>query len=83
MSLGNATPAAGTNNQYRVLNISGTVAEVVAMFDISTSQKFSSSSQTYSGSLLDTALNTTWYNTLSTTAKAAIVDKTFKQDSWY
>ena len=79
MSLGNATPAAGTNNQYRVLNISGTVAEVVAMFDISTSQKFNSSSQTYSGSLLDTALNTTWYNTLSTTAKAAIVDKTITQ----
>ena len=82
MSLGNATPAAGTNNQYRVLNISGTVAEVVAMFDISTSQTYGSS-QTYSGSSLDTALNTTWYNTLSTTAKAAIVDKTFKQDSWY
>ena len=83
MSLGNATPAAGSNNQYRVLNISGTVAEVVAMYDISTSQKFSSSSQTYSGSLLDTALNTTWYGTLNATAKAAIVDKTFKQDSWY
>ena len=82
MSLGNATPAKGTNNQYRVLNISGTVAEVVAMFDISTSQIYGSS-QTYSGSSLDTALNTTWYNTLSTTAKAAIVDKTFKQDSWY
>ena len=78
MSLGNATPAAGTNNQYRVLNISGTVAEVVAMFDISTSQTYGSS-QTYSGSSLDTALNTTWYNTLSTTAKAAIVDKTITQ----
>lgn len=78
MSLGNATPAAGTNNQYRVLNISGTVAEVVAMFDISTSQIFGSS-QTYSGSSLDTALNTTWYNTLSVTAKAAIVDNTITQ----
>ena len=82
MSLGNATPAKGTNNQYRVLNISGTVAEVVAMFDISTSQIFGSFEK-YLGSSLDTALNTTWYNTLSTTAKAAIVDKTFKQDSWY
>ena len=78
MSLGNATPAKGTNNQYRVLNISGTIAEVVAMFDISTSQTYGSS-QTYSGSSLDTALNTTWYNTLSTTAKAAIVDKTISQ----
>ena len=78
MSLGNATPEAGTNNQYRVLNISGTIAEVVAMFDISTSQSYGSS-QTYSGSSLDTALNTTWYNTLSTTAKAAIVDKTITQ----
>lgn len=83
MSLGNATPAAGTNNQYRVLNINGSVAEVVAMYDVSTNQQFSSSSQVYSGSLLDTALNTTWYGTLNDTAKAAIVDKTFKQDSWY
>ena len=82
MSLGNATPAAGTQDLYRVLNISGSVAEVVAMYDISTSQQFGTS-QVYSGSLLDTALNTTWYNTLSTEAKAAIVDKTFKQDSWY
>ena len=79
MSLGNATPAAGTQDLYRVLNISGSVAEVVAMYDISTSQKFSSSSQVYSGSLLDTALNTTWYGTLSTEAKAAIVDKTITQ----
>ena len=79
MELGNATPAAGTNNLYRVLNISGTVAEVVAMFDISTSQKWSLSDQVYSGSLLDTALNTTWYNTLSDEAKAAIVDNTITQ----
>ena len=83
MSLGNATPAAGTQDLYRVLNISGSVAEVVAMYDISTSQEFSSSSQVYSGSSLDTALNTTWYGTLNDTAKAAIVDKTFRQDSWY
>ena len=82
MSLGNVAPAAGTQDLYRVLNISGSIAEVVAMYDISTNQQFGTS-QVYSGSLLDTALNTTWYNTLSTTAKAAIVDKTFKQDSWY
>lgn len=84
MTLGNATPAAGTNNQYRVLSINGSIAEVVAMYDIGTTQLFNTaSSNTYAGSDLDTYLNTTWYNTLSSTAKSAIVSKTFTQDSLY
>ena len=41
------------------------------------------SDNTYAGSTLDNYLNDTWYNTLSAIAKTAIVDKTFRQDSWY
>lgn len=72
----------GTPQQYRVLKINDSVAEVLSMNAPST-QKFASSGQTYENSILDTYLNTTWYNTLSSTAKAAIIDKTFRQDSWY
>ena len=82
MTLGNAAPAAGTNNTYRVLSISGSVAEVVAMFDPSTSQKFNptnSDGNAYSGSSLDTYLNTTWYGSLNATAKAAIIAKNVQQ----
>ena len=54
------------------------------MSDISTSQKYNATSKTdtftngttgqsYVGSDLDTYLNTTWYNTLTSTVKAAIV----------
>lgn len=38
---------------------------------------------TYADNTLDNYLNVTWYNTLSTAMKNAIVDKTFTQDSWY
>ena len=81
MTLGNAAPEAGTNNQYRVLKIDGNVAEVVAMFDQVTSQTFDSSgsSNTYAGSDLDTYLNSTWYNSLNATAQAAIVAKSVQQ----
>lgn len=72
------------NKTYRVLAISGNVAKLLGMSDISTSQKYNATSKTgtftngtrgqlYAGSDLDTYLNTTWYNTLTTTAKAAIV----------
>ena len=83
MSLGNATPEAGTNNLYRVLNINGTIAEVVAMFDIRTSQIFGGPNDSYPNSWLDESLNTIWYGTLSDIAKAAIVDKTFQLHLWY
>lgn len=72
----------GTDKQYRVLKVSNTIAEVLSMSDAST-QQFASSGQTYENGVLDTYLNSTWYNTLSATAKAAIVDKIFRQDSWY
>ena len=69
----------GTDRQYRVLKIvDGTTVEVLGMWNVSTSMVFGSNN-TYSGSALDTYLNTTWYNTLSTEAKNAIVPKNITQ----
>ena len=68
--------------QYRVLSMNGDVAKVVAMYDTlsskynntSTTTTFgSTTAQKYEGSTLDTYLNTTWYNTLTSATKAAIV----------
>lgn len=74
----------GTNRTYRLLKINDTIAEIMTMFEVNTSIKFNSSgSKTYAGGTLDNYLNNTWYGTLTSTAKAAIVDKTFRQDSWY
>lgn len=70
------------SKQYRVLKTEGTVAEVLATYDASSSQIFGSS-QTYENSDLDTYCNTTFYNSLSSTMQTAIVAKTFRQDSWY
>lgn len=75
---------------YRVLAISGNVAKLLGMSDISTSQKYNAPSKTgtftngatgqlYAESDLDTYLNTTWYNTLTSTAKAAIVPESRTQ----
>ena len=72
------------DKQYRVLGINGNVAKLLGMSDISTPQKYNATSKTgtftngttgqlYVGSDLDTYLNTTWYNTLTSTVKAAIV----------
>lgn len=72
----------GTSRQYRVLRMDGSIAEVLTMWNLSTSIKFNNNN-TYSGSILDTYLNTTWYNTLSSDAKAAIVPKNITQDSWH
>ena len=87
----------GTERQYRVLKkVRGSVVEVLTQFDpfgdtnkryneTSTTDTFADGSigQKYAGSNLDTSLNTTWYNTLSSTAKEAIVDKNIIQDMWY
>ena len=72
----------GTERQYRVLSVNGNVCKVLGMWDDFTS-KYNETSKTttfgsttaqkYEGSTLDTYLNTTWYNTLSTEAKNAIV----------
>ena len=74
--------------QYRVLSMNGNVAKVVAMYDdlsgvynsISITTTFgSTTAQKYEGSTLDTYLNTTWYNTLSSEAKKAIVPESVVQ----
>ena len=68
--------------QYRVLSMNGDVAKVMAMYDTLTSVYNSTSTTTtfgsttaqkYESSTLDTYLNTTWYNTLTSATKAAIV----------
>lgn len=71
----------GTDRQYRVLKIvDGATVEVMTMWNVSDSLEFDSgNTNTYSGKTLDTYLNTTWYNTLSSTAKAAIVPKNINQ----
>ena len=74
--------------QYRVLSMNGDVAKVVAMYDTLTSVYNSTSTTTtfgsttaqkYESSTLDTYLNTTWYNTLTTATKAAIVPENVVQ----
>ena len=78
----------GTERQYRVLSVNGNVCKVLGMWDDFTS-KYNETSKTtnfngttaqkYEGSTLDTYLNTTWYNTLSDTAKAAIIPENVVQ----
>lgn len=72
----------GTERQYRVLSVNGNVCKVLGMWDdftskyneTSTTTTFGSiTAQKYEGSTLDTYLNTTWYNTLTSATKAAIV----------
>ena len=74
--------------QYRVLSMNGDVAKVMAMYDTLTSVYNSTSATTtfgsttaqkYESSTLDTYLNTTWYNTLTSAAKAAIVPENIVQ----
>lgn len=80
----------GTTSQYRVLKVNGTIVEVLGMSDLQTSFQYNAAykdgafdggrnGQLYSGSDLDNYLNTTWYNTLSTTTKAALVAKNIVQ----
>ena len=73
---------------YRVLKCKGDVAKVVAMYDNLTSKYNETSTTTdfngttaqkYEGSTLDTYLNTTWYNTLSSAVKNAIVPENVVQ----
>ena len=72
------------SKQYRVLKTEGTVAEVLAMYDAS-SVNFdtSATSNVYANRSLDVYLSQTFYNSLSSVMQAAIVAKTFSQDSWY
>lgn len=72
----------GTARLYRVLSVNENVCKVLGMWDDFTSKYNKTSTTTnfngitaqkYEGSTLDTYLNTTWYNTLSSEAKNAIV----------
>ena len=78
----------GTSRLYRVLSVNGNVCKVLGMWDDftskyngrSTTTNFNgTSAQKYGGSDLDTYLNTTWYNTLSSEAKNAIVPENVVQ----
>ena len=78
----------GTSRLYRVLSVNGNVCKVLGMWDDFTSQynrkntttNFNgTTAQKYEGSTLDTYLNTTWYNTLSSEAKNAIVPENVVQ----
>lgn len=78
--------------QYRVLSMNGDVAKIMAMYDTLKSTYNSTSTTTtmgsltvqkYEGSTLDTYLNTTWYNTLTSATKAAIVPENVVCDTWY
>ena len=78
----------GTERQYRVLSVNGNVCKVLGMWDDFTSKYNKTSittnfngttAQKYEGSTLDTYLNTTWYNTLPSEAKNAIVPENVVQ----
>ena len=80
------------NKQYRVIKCNGNVAQVMAMYDTLTSVYNSTSTTTtmgsltvqkYEGSTIDTYLNITWYNTLTSATKAAIVPENVVCDAWY
>ena len=81
------------SKQYRVIKCKGNVAKVAAMYDTLKSKWNNDTSKTttmgtltvakYEGSDIDTYLNTTWYNTLTSATKAAIVSESVVYDAWY
>ena len=81
------------DKKYLVLKTSGNIAEVLAQYDYTTSQAFRTELDTvtftdgstglkYADSDIDTLLNTTFYNSLSSSIKNAIVPKNITQDKW-
>ena len=82
----------GTERYYKILSVNGNICKVMGMFDDLNSQYNTTSTTTtmgsitvqkYENSTLDTYLNTTWYNTLSTEVKNAIVSESIVCDAWY
>lgn len=83
------------SKQYRIIkyNKNTGVAQVMAMYDTLTSKWNADTSKTttmgtltvvkYENSDIDTYLNTTWYNTLTSATKAAIVPESVVCDAWY
>lgn len=85
---GIAMPAKGDlitieSKQYRVLKTNGSVAEVLAMYDASSSVLFDTGGNNiYAGKNVDTYCNNTFYSALSLSMKGAILDKSFMQEAW-
>lgn len=72
----------GTDRLYRVLKImDGTTVEVFRVQNLNKMIGYSSSA-VYAGNSIDVALNQTYYNTLTTAAKNAIVAKDINQYSY-
>lgn len=72
----------GTDRQYRVLKIvDGTTVEVFRVQNLNEMIGYSGSEE-YAGNNIDVALNQTYYNTLTTAAKNAIVAKDINQYSY-
>lgn len=71
------------DKQYRVLKINKSVAEVLAMYNVESSITNFGNNNTYENSNLDKYCNNTFYNSLSSSVKSAIIPKIFTQDSWY
>lgn len=72
----------GMDRQYRVLKIvDGATVEVFRVQNLSEMIGYSNTAQ-YAGNTIDVALNQTYYNTLTTAAKNAIVAKDINQYSY-
>lgn len=72
----------GTDRQYRVLKIvDGTTVEVFRVQNLNEMIGYSGSAE-YAGNSIDVALNQTYYNTLTTAARNAIVAKDINQYSY-
>ena len=72
----------GTDRQYRVLKIvDGATVEVFRVQNLNEMIGYSNSAE-YAGNNIDVALNQTYYNTLTTAAKNAIVAKDINQYSY-
>lgn len=93
MDLDGSSTVTGIADTYRILKIDGTIAEVMAMFDAQSTQKFWANNTTsndlngktvtkYEGSDLDVFVNTTWYEMLNEDAKSAILPTNITQYSY-
>lgn len=71
MNLGNSEPPAGTNNKYRVLDIDGSVAKVLAMYEVNTNTAYGTSTSWQASYVYDVLRK--YYGSLNSSARAAIV----------
>lgn len=70
----------GTDRLYRVLKVvDGTTVEALGMWDAISTTFSNDMTNPYAGKSLDVRLNTTWYNSLTNDAKAAIVPRGITQ----